>query len=246
MLDIIICEEDSNQRKLMKDIISTEIIKSNLNLNLKLVTDCPNKVIRHVENSNNKVSIYFMDIEFKNKINGIELSKKIRKYDPKGYIIFVTSRIELTLLTFQYKVQALDFIIKNNLDSLKSKIIECIHEAYNDFKNIIFIERNVIPINLGNRIVNFNLNDVLFFETTNKDHKIRIHTCQEQLEFYGTLKELEKKVSLDFYKPHRSYLVNIKRIKIIDKENLIIHMENGEVCYIAARFLKGLLLKCLF
>jgi two-component system response regulator AgrA len=88
------------------------------------------------------------------------------------------------------------------------------------------------------------LNDILFFETTTKDHKIRIHTCDEQLEFYGTLKEIEKMMSVDYYKSHRSYLVNTKKIKAIDKNKFIIYMINDEVCYISARYLKGLLEKC--
>ena len=44
-------------------------------------------------------------------INGIKLGSEIRKYDPIGNIIFVTSHSELTYLTFVYKVSADGFYL---------------------------------------------------------------------------------------------------------------------------------------
>lgn len=244
MFDIIICEDNSYQKKQIETIIINEVKKLNLNINIALSTNNPENVIKLVENCK-ATFLYFLDIELESKINGIELAKMIRKYDPMGYIVFVTSHAEFTLLTFQYKVQAMDYIIKTSSNNFKNEIIECINEAYDDFINANIIKINQIPINIANRIVNFNLDDILFFETSDKNHKIRLHTCEEQIEFYGTLREIEKMVSPNYYKCHRSYLVNTKRIKSIDKNNLIIHMMNDETCYIAAQYLKGLLKKCL-
>jgi two-component system response regulator AgrA len=158
-----------------------------------------------------------LDVELESKINGIELAKIIRTLDSMGYIVFITSHVELTMLTFQYKVQAMDYIAKDDFNNVKDKIIECIKEAYNDYKNINTKRTSAISISVGNKVVYFNLNDILFFETTIKDHKIRIHTCDEQVEFYGTLREIEKIVSIDYYKTHRSYLVNTKKLRLLIK-----------------------------
>jgi len=244
MLEIIICEDNERQRNEIEKIISEGIINFKLDVKIVLSTSSYEEVITHVETSNSKTFIYFLDVDISDKINGIELAKIIRKYDPKGYIIFVTSHSEMTLLTFQYKVQAMDYIAKNNENDMKKRIIECIEEAINDYKNADLLETNTIQINFGSRSVNYNLKDILFFETTDKNHKIRVHTMEEQLEFYGTLKEIEKLVTIDFYKSHRSYLVNTRNIKTIDKDKMMIYMVNDEVCYIASSFLKGLLRKC--
>lgn len=244
MLSIIICEDDYMQRKAMEAIINKEILDSNLDLHIDLSTNKPEDVIEYVEASRGVTFIYFLDVELGETMNGIELASRVRKFDPKGYIIFVTSHTELTLLTFRYKVQAMDYIIKYNSKDMEERITECINAAYNDYKNYNVRESDIIPINIGNRVIYFNLNEILFFETTNKDHRIRIHTCEEQLEFYGTLKDIEKIAPENYYKPHRSYLVNTKKIKSIDKDKLIIQMINGEVCYIASRYLRGLLNIC--
>lgn len=245
MLEVIICEDNEKQRSEIEKIISEGIIDMKLDIRIILSTNNYEKVISYVETSNSKPFIYFLDVDISDKINGIELAKIIRKHDPNGYIIFVTSHSEMTLLTFQYKVQAMDYIEKSNQRDMKKRIVECLKEATEDYINAAKLGTNTIQISFGNRVVNYNLKDILFFETTDKNHKIRIHTMEEQLEFYGTLKEIEKLVTPDFYRAHRSYLINIRNIKTIDKDKKIIHMVNGEICYISFCFLKGLLKKCL-
>lgn len=244
MFDIIICEDNDNQRQQIETIVKDTLKKMDKSIDIALSADNPEDIIRYLQDGIKNTYLYFLDIDLRSDINGVELAKKIRRYDPMGYIVFVTSHAELTMLTFEYKVQAMDYIVKNNLDDLRDKIADCINEAYNDRINSKSLSTNSISVNIGNTIKYFNLDDILFFETTGKDHKIRIHTVDEQIEFYGTLREIEKKVTKDYYKPHRSYLVNTKKIKSIDKEALIIHMINDECCYIAARYLKGLLKKC--
>lgn len=242
MLDIIICEDNEYQRNELEKIIKDEI--KNFNLSVALSTDDPNTVIKYLEVSKDSCFIYFLDIELGTNINGLELAKIVRKLDPRGYIIFLTSYIEYTQLTFKYKVQALDYIIKSDSNNMRNGIRECIDEVLSHYKNINEKEKNMITINSGNNIIKFNLDDILFFETTDKDHKIRIHTSNEQVEFYGTLKEIEKMVPSDYYKSHRSYLVNTRNIKSIDKDKLVIQMINGETCYVSKLYLKGLVKKC--
>lgn len=49
-------------------------------------------------------------------MNGFELAQEIRKFDPRGFIIFITTHAELSYMTFTYKVEALDYIIKDDID----------------------------------------------------------------------------------------------------------------------------------
>lgn len=242
-MNIILCEDSSRQRKEFEDIITNEI--SNLDFKIVLSTNNPHKVVKHVEDNSTGNFIYFLDIDLQSDINGIELAKRIRKYDPSGYIIFLTGHAELTLLTFQYKVRAMDYIIKGDNHVVKQKIHDCITQICDDIANSKNKKTNLIPIDIGNNLVFFDLDEVLFFETADTEHKIRIHTPTGYSEFYGTLRDIETTLTPSYYKPHRSYLVNTKKIKSIDKENLIIHMINGETCYVASRYLKGLLQKCL-
>ncbi|GKX67100.1 LytR/AlgR family response regulator transcription factor [Inconstantimicrobium mannanitabidum] len=243
MLKLILCEDNNQQRKQFENILMEDIECKDISIALSCSD--PHEVIRFVENSDEDNYIYLLDIDLENTMDGLALGRTLRTIDPNGFIIFLTSHTELTLLTFQYKVQALDYILKADKKILIQKFDECISEViklkkYRDIK-----DTNAISLEIGNNLIFFSLDEILFFETSSKEHKIRVHTETGHSEFYGSLKEIETKVSSAYYKPHRSYLVNTKKIRSIDKDNLIIEMVNGETCYVAQRYLKGLLQKCL-
>lgn len=240
MIDIIICEDDKYYREKVEETIKDEVNTLNLDLEVALSTSDPNEVINYITNNLNKTFIYFLDVELKSDMNGIELAKVIRKYDARGYIVFITSHTELSNLTFKYKVQALDYISKFDTNTFKNSISECLVESYNDYKNNYIEEKDFIEINFGNRITKFSYNEILFFETTNTDHKLRLHTKTGYFEFYGKIKDLETDSPSFFSKTHRSYFVNTKNIKSINKDTNTITMINGEVCYASAKYLRGL------
>ena len=58
-------------------------------------------------------NIYFLDIAIKGNQNaGLEIAEKIRKLDAIGQISFVTTHNEFASITYEYKVNAHDFIDK--------------------------------------------------------------------------------------------------------------------------------------
>ncbi|HGG0417649.1 TPA: LytR/AlgR family response regulator transcription factor [Clostridium sporogenes] len=240
MLNIIICENNNVQRKKIENIIIEELNKFKLNdIRINLSTTYHKDVIKHIKLNGNKNYIYFFNVRLNSSIDGIKLASIIRKYDSKGYIVFVSSYPEAALLTFKYKVQAIDYILFHQ-DNLKIRISECLNIAYNNFRNLHLREKKYISIDIGNKIINLNYNDILFFETY-KDHKIKLHTFNTQIDFYSSLKKIKALVPSYFHEIHQSYIVNIKHIKSIDKNNFIVSMDNNEVCYISRRYLKILL-----
>lgn len=244
-MNIYICEDNKKQRLTLETIIIS--LTDNQDYKIHLSTNDPNKVIdelKSIEQKTELQNIYFLDVDLNSNINGLTLAKEIRKYDVNGYIIFLTSHPELSMLTFQYKVKAMDYIIKSSNDVIRSRVKECFDAISKEREQNSGEYNDTISINFGDSVSFFNTDEILFFETGSKDHKIRIHTTSGFQEFYGTLKKMEEKLNDNFYKTHRSYIVNLNKIKKIDKENLIIYMKNGEKCYVALHYLKGLLQRC--
>lgn len=247
MLNVIICEDNSRQRKQIKDIVENNIISNSLELNIALCTNNPKNVLNYLEENGNDVGIYFLDIDLNSDINGLMLAKNIRKYDPDGYIIFITVHSELSYMTFEYKVEAMGFIPKDDILLLNNKVRDNLLIAYNKYNNKIENDDenenkdDSIMIETGYHKINVSFENILFFETISATHKIRVHTFKRQMEFYGSIKELKGKLNDDFYHSHRGYLVNIKNIKEIDKKRLLIRMKNDEECYVSIRRLKGLM-----
>lgn len=80
-------------------------------MKLQISTDNPDELIKQLKKSEN-TGLYFLDIDLKSNKNRIMLAKEIQEYNPRGFIVFITSHSEMSFITFQY-LEALDFILKD-------------------------------------------------------------------------------------------------------------------------------------
>lgn len=107
MLSIFVCEDNNEQREKFTKIIQNLILIENFDMELKLSTSKPDDILDYLA-ENDVSGLYFLDIDLKSSINGIELASMIRQYDPRGFIVFITTHSEMSYLTFIYKVEAMD------------------------------------------------------------------------------------------------------------------------------------------
>ncbi|MGG2104617.1 LytR/AlgR family response regulator transcription factor [Lysinibacillus pakistanensis] len=237
-MDIVICEDDIVQLEKVKEAIENYAMIEENGMKIVLATTNPDDVLLFVEDG--KADCYFFDIDLNHKITGIALGSKIREKDPIASLVYITTHAEMSYLTFIYKLAALDFIIKDNPDTLKDKLLSTLKEAHRRYLKI-GEQDNVkkFQIKTTGRTHNIDFQSVYFFEACTGSHKIILHLENEHLEFYGRLKDYED-LHEDFYRCHKSFIVNKIKIKNIDSKERIIFLDNGEVCYASARLIKGL------
>lgn len=239
MLRIFICEDTKEQRERFSKIIEDIMLIENFDMELTLAATKPDEIIDYI--SENDVSgLYFLDIDLKSSMNGIELATKIREYDPRGFIVFVTTHSEMSYLTFIYKVEAMDYIIKDNYNNIKDRIHQCIINANKKYSAKATDLQKVFSIKADDKIINIEYNKILFFETSPTIHKVIVHAIDRQIEFYAKMKEIENMLDSRFYRAHKSFIVNKDNIREIDLNNRCMYMVNGEECLISTRMLKGL------
>lgn len=239
MLNIFVCEDDAIQRKSIVQIIKNTVLIEELDMQLILDTPNPYELLETVKTSQN-TGIYFLDIDLKCDMNGMKLAQQIRLYDPRCFIIFVTSHSELSYMTFQYRVEAMDFVLKDNPAEAKVKIRECLLNALERYTLQTNKTHKVYTIEIGDRRISVDYNDILFFETSSNIHKVILHAKDRQIEFSSTIKELEKILDDTFVRCHRSFLVNKSNIQEIDTKNRIIYFINGETCLMSMRMMKSI------
>jgi len=240
MLEIFVCEDIKEQKERFTKIIQDIILIENFDMELALSTEDPYKVIEYLD-GNNISGLYFLDIDLKAAMNGITLATEIRKYDPRGFIVFITTHAEMSFLTFTYKVEAMDFIIKDTYNNLMDRIHKCIIDANNKYSSKAMQLQKNFTLNMDDRVINIEFSKILFFETSPVIHKVVVHTADRQIEFYAKMKDIEEKLDDRFYRSHKSYLVNKDNIREIDTAKRCIYMINGEECLVSTRLLKGLL-----
>lgn len=239
MLDIFVCEDNAAQRRTVVNIIQNTVLIEELDMQLTLDTGDPYMLLEKIRISQN-TGIYFLDIDLNSSMNGMKLAQQIRLYDPRGFIIFITAHSELSYMTFQYRVEAMDFVLKDNPAETKVKLRECLLNAMERHTLQTNKTHKVYTLEVGGRKISVDYEDILFFETSSNIHKVILHTKDRQIEFPNTLKELTGVLDSNFVRCHRAFLVNKNNIKEVDTKNRIIHFANGETCLMSTRMMKGL------
>ena len=238
MLSIFVCEDHPAQRRAIVQIIQNTILMDELDMRLVLDTEDPYMVLETVRENQN-TGIYFLDIDLNSSMNGLKLAQQIRLFDPRGFIIFITAHSELSYMTFQYRVEAMDFVLKDSPAEAKVKIRECLLNAMERYTLQTNKTHKVYTVEAGGRKISVDHEDIFFFETSVNIHKVILHARDRQIEFSVTIKELAGTLGGDFVRCHRSFLVNKNNIKEIDSKKRIIYFTNGESCLMSTRMMKG-------
>ncbi|HJE01828.1 MAG TPA: LytTR family DNA-binding domain-containing protein [Staphylococcus auricularis] len=236
-MKIYICEDDPKQLENLKTIISNYIMIEEKEMEIELATDDPEAILEHAKDTD-EIGCYFLDIQLNAEMNGMKLATELRKVDPVGNIIFVTSHSELTYLTFIYKVAAMDFVFKDDPEEIKTRVIDCLKTAETRLK-LLSQESSVETIELkrGSNSLYVQYDDVMFFESSSKSHRLIAHLDNRQIEFYGSLKELSK-IDQRFFRCHNSFVINRHNIESIDSKTRTVNFKNGECCYASVRNIK--------
>ena len=236
MLDVYVCEDVQEQREVIARYINAAILIQEYDMKLVIDTEDPEKIIEKLKSSKN-VGLYFLDIDLHTNKNGLTLAKEIREYDPRGFIVFITSHSEMSFLTFKYKVEALDFILKDEPRQLQHRICECMEHVNHKYSKITRGYGKTITITRNGRKITLEYNSIMFFETSANEHKIIVHTENKRIEFFGKMKDIEEEVGDDFIRCHRAYLVNRNNIKEANYTDKCIVMKNQAICPISHRLL---------
>ena len=239
MLKIYVCEDIEVQRNKIKKTIENIVLMEDLDMEIGCVSDNPHTILEKVKETED-VGVYFLDIDLGADMTGLTLAQEIRKYDPRGFIIFITTHSEMSYMTFIYKLEALDFILKDNPEELDRRVYECILKANQRFASVNNKVQANFSVKVNEKVITVDYDEILFFETSTNVHKIILHCKKREMEFWGKIKDIEKEVDERFYRCHRSFLVNKDNIREIDFRNRVIYMVNGDECLISTRMMKGL------
>ena len=172
--------------------------------------------------------ILLLDIQMPGK-NGMETAKELRRKNKQVIIIFVTALDDFVFEAFD--VGAFHYLVKPFDDR---KFAEVLHNATEQSKNRKKPEMPSLLINTGGKHITVNLEDLVYAEVF--DRKLILHTMDAEIEYYGKMKELEEKVGNEFFRTHRSYLVNFGFIRKYDATT--VYLEKGQALMAKRKYQK--------
>ncbi len=244
MIPIFLCDIKPDNLDTWHQIIKNHLLLTNLKMFILFKTQSPQTLLTYITKSPSHLGLYFIGTNFNTKWNGFQLAQNIRKIDPRCYIVFITSQIELCYFAFQYKIEAMDFIPMCQADELSARICQCI-EAVNKNYEILKLKKNeLLPVKCGGQRIYLDTDDIIYIETSkNESHKLLIHTTTEENSIYGTLKELAASLSPNpnFYRCSKSIIINILHVSNINKDTKTFHLSNGDYVPYTSQYLKNIL-----
>ncbi|CEQ16544.1 LytR/AlgR family response regulator transcription factor [Paraclostridium sordellii] len=202
MLNIVICEDEIEQQEILKDYL--EQILNEINSKYEILIFNSGEEL--FKNYPDNIDIFLLDIQM-DGLNGMEVARKIRQIDKKEVeIIFTTSLIEY--IQEGYEVRAYRYLLKPiKLEDLKKHIILCIEELTKN-KEIY------IAVNEKNNTCKVKISEITYIEIQKRE--MTIHTINEDYTINSSMSKLENELSkYNFYRCHKSFMVNIDFIKNI-------------------------------
>lgn len=232
MIPIYLCEDDAHQLAHLKETIEKFIFIEALDMKIVCAVQTPRKLLAALP-ATPASAAYFLDIQLNASMDGIELAAQIRRKDPRAFIIFTTTHSEMAMTTFRYKVEPLDFLLKDDPEYIPS-VLTCL-------ENIV--EKNRVPAVSATGRLHFRLpeqdiflpvNEILYIQST-LAHKITIYTKNGIYQCSGSLRDTQEKLGSGFFLSHKSCLVNVSHIRSLMRDPLRIVLDNGDTCSCAQR-----------
>ncbi|MHC5229923.1 LytR/AlgR family response regulator transcription factor [Enterococcus sp. LJL99] len=239
MKKIYLCDDELIYREQINSIIKHAIDHYDHPLMIELKAKNSEELL--AASIDHSSSIYFLDVNLiGSKLNGFELGKEIRRRDPRGFIIFITTFEELAFETFKYRLEAMDYIVKDQPEKITERIASCLASimerelANPDLTN----EEELLVVKFGDEIIRLSVSEIIFIETSNRSHMVIIHTKTQTLEIVDNLQKLEEVLSTGFIRSHRSFLVNQAYITRYNLKQNILELTTGQSCLVSRRMKK--------
>ena len=166
-------------------------------------------------NADELPDILLLDIRMP-EISGMDVAKILRDRDWRKILIFITGEEDQVFNSFD--LQAFHFLVKPVADEKLKEVLDNARKELERYGDISGKQDKYIEIQSGTAHIRINLSQLLYAEVY--DRKTILHMKKENIEYYGQLSVLENLVGKDFYRIHRSYLVNMKYVERYDRTSV--------------------------
>lgn len=222
MINFIVYEDEIIFLKRYENTISKLMIPTNLNyqiIKFHYFDDNTYQELAKLDGTN----IYILGVDVPGK-TGIDVAKEIRSLgDWRSPIIMVTEKEEFHNAEGTGKILMLDFISKKR--NVEKKLQETLVVALE-----IISQQKVFSFFVRGEMFRIPYQDILYIEKNLNDSSSTIVTKKSSYQIRKTIHKLEEIFADDsnFFKTHRSYIVNIKNIRHIDFDKGIISFEQNK------------------
>ena len=186
---------------------------------LELVAECRSAFEAMEIINNRKIQLLFIDINMPN-LNGLEFVKSLTD---KPYIVFTTAYSEYAVEGF--KVDAADYLLKpvtySSFLKAANKVKNLIDLTTNSQKESIRATTSHLFVKSDCKLIRIELDDIKYIESQHEYIKIHLTNSTPVLTQLS-MKAIEEQLPSDrFMRVHRSFIVNLKKISVIERNRIV-------------------------
>ncbi len=214
MIGIYICDDEEAVRYQIQTALEWKIFVENYDMRVVCSAANAQELLAAAEAE--KRGIYFLDVDLKDgQWDGFRLGQELRRRDPHCTLVYITGYGDLAWRTFQYHLEAFDYIAKEP-ERIGSSVSQCLGEIHMRLLDERQDPAELLTLRTGETVRHVPLRDIIFFETASIPHHVLLHTSGSQINFVGSLNELEIQLGDRFIRTHRAYLVAEDKIEAVD------------------------------
>lgn len=220
MLHITICDDEASQLVLLAQYVQEWRESSGIEAEIESFDSADRFFFAWEEKK--QTDILLLDIEMPG-MDGMTLARKLREQGETVQIIFVTGKPDYVFLG--YEVEAVSYLMK---PVKKEKIFSCLDRA----KERCGKKEPEILAEIAGEVQKIKVRDICYLESEAHDTLIYLteNVIRSKKGIHGMETELAEK-SGNFFKPHRSYFVNLSHVEKITRKE--IRVDSGAVIPIA-------------
>lgn len=234
MIPVYICDDEAVIRENLEQIIAGQIMILDSDMGPVQAMASPDELLK-AQKENPVPAIYFLDIDFPGKMSGLELAGKLRQYDPRGFLVFITAHGDLAFETFRLRLEALDYIVKGSRSMMTDRVQKCLESIRERMQAQPPGQGNYCTVKILDTVRHIPVEKILYLEAVGYRHILRMHLTDELLEFNSSLEHLSRQLGENFWRCHRGYLVNRSHIRTVHLKEQTVELDNGENCLLSRK-----------
>lgn len=224
MYNIGICDDGKNICAVLEEMVQLYAQKNKIKMDTR-VWYTGEELCQYLEQGGH-LDILFLDIELF-EVTGIEVGDFIRnKMEDRGMqIVYISGKSSYAQKLF--KTQPLDFLVK---PITRQQIEDALGLG------VKLLEKNAQKFEFQNGKDHYYISygEIIYFESEGR--KIKIVAVGAEKEFYGGIRDLEKKLPKEFFTIHQSYVIN--KTHVVRYTYEMVEMDNGTMLSISKAYRK--------
>lgn len=214
MLEIVICDKLSEYLEIIAQYVE-KIVKP-------LTEYCCRKTIDSSEvlklDKEIKIDLLLIEVELSG-LSGFEIVKRLRKVNKKMLVIFISNKDLYVYESFKY--QPFRFIRKSHMEELDEALLSAVFQIKFKRKNFSF------RLNTS-QSASIKAEDIIYFESLH--NYVKLVSLNQEYRFRSTLKDIENELEkYGFVRIHSGYLLNIRYIYLIRKNEVEICLKDNQI-----------------